>query len=265
MARFHHLGTEVYYEDQGSGPALVLICGISADLNNWVPVLPMLTDHYRVITLDNRGVGRTGVPDAPFSIETMADDVRALLDALAVPDAIVVGWSMGGVIAQSLALRHPQRVSRLVLIGSFVEPDGLVREAIGTWVAIRRSDMPFEQVARYIARWVYGPDLAASPERYEKYVQGIIRNPYRQSTEGFVKQAQALLGYRAPEDNPRVPVHVMVGEHDQLTPRYLSEQLQSRYDQATLQVLPGAHAGFIEFPRAYADALLTVLAEPGGT
>lgn len=99
-------------------------------------------------------------------------------------------------------------------------------------------------------------------DAYEAYVQAMVANPYRQSLNGFVRQAEALVGYAAPAElsTLRVPTSIFVGEHDQLTPPYLSEQLAALIPGATYRVLPGAHAGFVEFPDAYAQALFEVLA-----
>jgi 3-oxoadipate enol-lactonase len=246
----------IYFEEIGSGSPLILLCGISADLSVWKFLAAELSPHFRVIMLDNRGVGRTQTPDAPFTVADMAEDVRALMDHLGVESAHVLGWSMGGIIAQTLALTHPQRVKKLVLVGSFAEADGLLREAIGTWANMQRSNLPYEQIARHVAWLNYSPALANKPV-YEKFIQSIIDNPYRQSVTGFVRQAEALVSFRASPELGRlsVPTAVLVGRDDKLAPPHLSEHLVQTIPGATLQVLPGAHAGFIEYPQQYAQAV----------
>lgn len=249
-----------YYEQQGTGTPLILICGISADLSVWKFLAAELSPHFRVVMLDNRGVGRTETPDAPFTIVDMAEDVLGLMDHLGIDSAHVLGWSMGGIIAQTLALNYPERVQKLVLVGSFAEADGLLREAIGTWVNLHQSNMPYEQIARHVAWLNYSPALANKPV-YEKFIQSIIDNPYRQSVSGFVRQAEALVSFRASPDlaGLSVPTTVLVGRDDKLAPPYLSEHLAQTIPGAILQVLPGAHAGFIEYPKLYAQALLAAL------
>ncbi len=255
-----------YYEETGSGEPLILICGISADLQVWRFILPELSKCVRVISLDNRGAGRSSAPDEVYTIQQMADDVLALMDDLQIPSANIVGWSMGGIIAQSLALSHPERVKHLVLLGSFVAADGMLRNAIGNWVNIRRSDMPYEQVVRHVARLVYSPALANNEATYEAFIQAMLKNPYRQSLQGFVRQAEALIGYAAPTQlsDLQVPISILVGEHDQLAPPYLSEQLSAKFPHATLRVLPGAHSGFVEHPAQYAETLLALINRPSG-
>ena len=93
-----------YYQDHGSGDPLILICGLSSDLSVWRLLLPELSKHARVISIDNRGAGRTSAPDEPYTIAQMADDVLAVMDHLQIASADIVGWSMGEV---SLPSRSP--------------------------------------------------------------------------------------------------------------------------------------------------------------
>jgi pimeloyl-ACP methyl ester carboxylesterase len=130
VPEFQRNGYVSYYEEAGSGEPLVLICGLSADLTVWRLLLPELAKHFRVVSLDNRGAGRSSAPDEPYTIQGMADDAIALLDHLQIAAANVLGWSMGGVIAQSIALARPEMVKRLVLLGSFAPPDGMFKNAI---------------------------------------------------------------------------------------------------------------------------------------
>ena len=249
-----------YFEESGSGEVLVLICGLSADLQAWRFQVAELSKSYRVICFDNRGAGRSSAPDEPYSIGQMADDLAALMDHLSVSKARVLGWSMGGVIAQSYALAHPARVEQLLLLGTFTAPDGYLHAAISNWVNIRRSEMPYEHIVRHVARMIYSPSLANNPKAYEAFIQAMLANPYRQTDQGFFRQAEALLSYKQPSLRElKTPTAVLVGEHDQLTPKYMSEELAAAIPGSSLQVLPGAHSGFVEFPEQYNQVLLRTL------
>src|SRR5438093_12499989 len=114
---------ELYYEEHGRGDPLLLIMGLAADSTAWLFQVPDFAERYRTITFDNRGVGRSSKPPGPYTIHQMADDAAGLLDALRVARAHVLGVSMGGMIAQELALRHPERVRGLVLACTYPEPD----------------------------------------------------------------------------------------------------------------------------------------------
>ena len=106
---------ELYYEQHGSGAPLLLIMGLAADSMAWLFQVPEFSKHYRTIVFDNRGVGRSSKPAGPYTISQMADDTAGLLDVLGIARTHVVGVSMGGMIAQELALRHPRLVGGLVL------------------------------------------------------------------------------------------------------------------------------------------------------
>jgi len=261
MPIFQRGSYPTYYEDTGGGDPIVLVCGLSADLQVWRFQVAELSKTYRIVTFDNRGAGRSGAPDEPYTITQMANDLAALLDHLQIPTAHLLGWSMGGVIAQSFALTHPTRVHQLLLLGTFTAADGYLHEAISNWRNMRRSNMPYEQTVRHLARMVYSPNLARNPTAYEAFVQVMLANPYRQTDHGFFRQAEALLAYKAPPSlaELRLPTSILVGEHDQLTPRYMSEELAAALPGASLQVLPGAHAGFLEYPNDYNQAILNIL------
>ncbi len=107
--------THLFWEEYGSGPPVLLIMGLSFTHEMWFRALPWLAPRYRVIAFDNRGTGRSDAPRGPYTIRQMASDARVVLDAAGIEAAHVVGASMGGMIAQELALSFPRRVRSLVL------------------------------------------------------------------------------------------------------------------------------------------------------
>ena len=118
MATTNANGIEMYYEVHGEGAPLLLIMGLGANATSWWKQVPVFAQQYQVIVFDNRGAGRSEKPQGPYSVSQMADDAAALMDALEVPSSHVFGMSLGGMIAQEYALRHPQRVQALVLGGT---------------------------------------------------------------------------------------------------------------------------------------------------
>jgi pimeloyl-ACP methyl ester carboxylesterase len=252
---------DTYYEVAGSGPPLVLVCGISAELQVWRNQVDELSKHFSVIRYDNRGAGRSSAPDSPYSIPQMADDLAALLDALQIDATHLLGWSMGGYIAQAFARRYPQRVLKLLLLSTAHEPDGYVRLAIRNWMNIRSSNMPYEQIVRFVLRWQFTPAAFDNEVFFEKAVQMMTSNPYAQKADAFLQQAEASLAYIPGDAVLPASTLVMVGADDNLLPPYLSERLAKAIPGATLRVLRGAHAGFLEFPAEYNKAILDFLHE----
>jgi len=119
---------DIYYEVAGGGEPLLLIMGLGADANAWLMQTPVLSARYRTVAFDNRGVGRSSRPPGPYSTAQMADEAAGLLDHLGIDRAHVLGVSMGGMIAQEVALRHPRRVGTLTLACTYPEPGAEERD-----------------------------------------------------------------------------------------------------------------------------------------
>ena len=116
-------GIELAYTEHGDGEPLLLIMGLGADSSAWESHVAAYHKRYRCIAVDNRGVGASSTPVGPYSTGQMADDYAGLLEALDLGPVRVVGISMGGAIAQELALRHPELVERLVLVATWAKSD----------------------------------------------------------------------------------------------------------------------------------------------
>ncbi|MCZ7578023.1 MAG: alpha/beta hydrolase [Dehalococcoidia bacterium] len=210
-----------YYEEAGSGDPLVLIMGLGGDLQGWALTAPALAKHFRVITYDNRGAGRSGAPDRPYTIAGMADDLAALLDALDIQKANILGFSMGGYIAQEFALRYPGRVDRLILLSTAPGVDGYGRAVLGSWIDVQRSNLSREQLVRSRAPYLYTAALLDDEERYERSVQNSVSNPYPQQDHAFIRQAQAILAFDASArlGNIKADTCILTGKDDILVPR----------------------------------------------
>src|SRR3712207_350845 len=149
---------ELWTERRGQGgPAVLLIAGLGDPAEAWQPQLDGLSDRYLLTVFDNRGVGRTPLPEEHLSATTMAEDAAALLRTLEVPSAHVAGYSMGSAIAQEMALRHPELVRSLVLTSTYARPDALWRAQLNFWrwlVEVAPSERAFLEG---FFTWVYTP------------------------------------------------------------------------------------------------------------
>ncbi|MCC7366664.1 MAG: alpha/beta fold hydrolase [Dehalococcoidia bacterium] len=250
-----------YYEEAGKGDALLLINDLGGDLQSWALQVPELAKHFRVIAFDNRGAGRSSAPDRPYSIAAMAQDAAALLDALGVESAHVLGVGMGGFIAQELAIAHPKRVQKLVLLGSAAALDGYGRTVVRTWIDARRSNMSREQVVRFTSPYLYSPGLLDDEDRYERAVLSSASNPYAQQDHAFIRQARAAIEFDARDRLGSIKQEALViaAKDDLLFPARLTKQLASKIGGAKVLELEGGHVGYVEYPQEYNAALLEFL------
>src|SRR4051795_6879496 len=134
-------GQQLYYEIHGDGPPLVLVMGIGYDSSLWtLAQVPALSARFQVILMDNRDAGRSSAACGPYTIADMADDLVGLLDTLGIQRTHVLGLSMGAMIAQEFALRHPERLDRLVLSGCAAAPARSAVDPIRIWSWLKSND-----------------------------------------------------------------------------------------------------------------------------
>ncbi len=254
---------EMYYMEAGAGQPLVLIMGFGGDHAAWGFQLGAFAERYRVIAFDNRGAGQTDAPDRPCTIPLMADDTLGLMDALSIDRAHLLGVSMGGMIAQELALAHPHRVRSLHLGCTLARPDGYSRARGAAWTEIRTGLSP-EAALRAIFPWLFAPSTYNErPEFVEQLLQKALANPYRQSLTGFLRQRSAIEAHDTLGrlGAIRSPTLVSVGEDDILAPPRFSRELATRIPGAELRIVEGAgHVYFWERPETFNALCLDFLA-----
>jgi len=240
---------EMYYVEAGSGEPLVLIMGLGGDHLAWAFQVPAFAATHRVIAFDNRGVGQTGAPDVPYTTRMMAEDTRGLLDRLGIARAHVLGVSMGGMIAQELALAHPERVRSLQLHNTLARTDAYTRACAAAWVEVREA-LPFDAALRAIALWLFAPSTYNErPDFVETIVQGALANPYPQSLTGLSRQREAVGSHDTVVrlHAIRCPTLVTAAEDDILIRPRLSRDLAAAIPGAEFASIPDAgHVPFWE-------------------
>jgi len=234
-----------YFEEAGQGEPVVLICGFGAELQAWRFNLPELGKHFRVLTFDNRGAGRSSAPDEPYSLEQMADDAIAVLDQVGVQQAHVVGASMGGAITQLIGLKYPERVISLTLACTACRNHPWRRELLHSWAAAA-NERGMGAMTHLAARWVIGP---RSFRRLLPAFGWLGPLALGRTAHAFVSQVNAILDIdeTVAERLGEVtsPTLVLVGNQDILTPRGDSEEIAERLPNAELVVISGAAHGFM--------------------
>jgi pimeloyl-ACP methyl ester carboxylesterase len=197
----------------------------------------------------------------------MADDAVGVLDALGVERAHVLGVSMGGMIAQELALNHPGRVRTLQLHCTYARPDAYIQALVGVWRRVRTT-FDHEQSLRAIALWLFAPaTYNERPEFVEALLQSALANPYPQSVTGFLRQGDAVRGHDTLDRLEKIqcPTLVSVAEEDILVPPRFARELAGQIPGAEFRAIPGGgHVYFWERPEVFNDMCLDFIARHAG-
>lgn len=240
-------GSRVHYDVFGrrGGEPVLMIQGLGADSRGWALQRPAIGRHYRGIVFDNRGVGRSDKPRGPYDLETMADDAVAVLDDAGVGSAHVIGASMGGVLAQIMAVRHPERVRSLVLACTACRHLAWRRELLEDWAAVAQA-RGMRAFAGENMRWLVGPRAL---RRFWPAFAALTPLAMSAPTHAFVAQVNAILdqddSVRDLLHTVRVPALVLVGSQDILTPQADSEEIAELIPDAELAIVRGGAHGFM--------------------
>lgn len=260
-------GVRLHYQVWGpkDGEPLLLVHGLGADHRAWIMQRRAFGSRYRCIALDNRGVGSSDKPTGPYDLEVMARDALRTLDATGHESAHVVGVSMGGILAQIIGVRAPERVRSLTLACTACRHLPWRRELLAEWVETAEAH-GMGVFVRDNIRWLMGTRSLRRVWPLATMLAPLVVNV---PPHGFAAQARAIL---AMDDSVadelaviRAPTLVTVGSQDILTPRGDSEELAERIPTAELVVVRGGahsmqaeHAGtFNRVVRAHLDAVST--------
>jgi 3-oxoadipate enol-lactonase len=250
---------EINYRVEGDGPeTVVLVNGIGDDLEAWSLQVPdLLRAGLRVVSFDNRGLGRSSRPPGPYSSQQGATDARAVIADLDLTDFHLVGCSMGGLIALEYALAYPAGIRSLVLANTYAAPDAYTRGVLDAWaIVLAAGGMP--ALMGQMAPWIFSPEFHASqPDVLAGFIDEMIRTP--QSAESFAAQLAVLYDHDCWErlGAIAVPCLVLVAESDILIRPGLSARMLSRLPDATWAAVPGGHAVMWENPAAWNQAIIS--------
>jgi 3-oxoadipate enol-lactonase len=240
-------GTQIHAQITGRGdaPPVLLIQGLGMNKNGWTVQRIAMATKFRTIAMDNRGAGRSSMPDSPFTLEEMADDAVAVLDHYEVRDAHIVGASMGGAIAQVVGVKYPERVRSLTLACTACRNQPWRAELLRHW-ADTATTRGLRQWADESARWLIGP---RSFRRLAPAIGWLGPFATFRPSRGFIAQVSAILdtddSLVAELGRITAPTLVIVGNQDILTPRGDSEEIAERIAHAELVVISGAAHGLM--------------------
>ena len=233
-------GIKLYFAIYGAGEPIILLHGGAGNGDHWANQVPALSAKFQVIVVDARGHGRSTRDAKPMSYELMADDLLALMDQLELDQAALVGWSDGGAVALDVAIRHPERVTRLVAYGTNFDLSG-TQKGGGTTFATY-----FTRCATDYAK------LSPTPSDY-KGLQAALRPMWR--TQPNYKRAQIA--------SIKLPTLVLDGDHDEIIRQDHVKELVKLITGARLVLIPeSSHFALFQQPEAFNRALLDFLGAP---
>jgi 3-oxoadipate enol-lactonase len=256
MPVLNHDGADLFYQVEGEGPPLLLIMGLGYPSDMWWRALPWLTPHFTTVRFDNRGVGRTGPgAERPYSVERMALDAHAVLHAAGFARATVFGVSLGGLMAQELALTHPEAVDRLLLGCSHPGGADFVADQEALAMLASRGAMTPQEAAEAAIPFVYAPGTP----RADIDADLAVRAAHPTDPAGYMAQLTDGLAWRGSLDRLpglAIPTLLIHGDLDRLVPIENSRRMAAVLPSARLEVLAGASHIFMTDRPARTRAVL---------
>jgi 3-oxoadipate enol-lactonase len=254
-------GQTLYYEVHGEGDPLLLVMGLAADTMAWALQVPAFSAHHRTVIFDNRDVGQSSMAEGPYEITDMAQDTLALADALELESFHLVGVSMGGAIAQEVALAAPDRVRTLTLAMTWPRGGAWAATLSELWSA-RVEHMSREERVDELMLLTLSEDFFENADGVAWLRDVMLQNPHPQSADAFARQLDASSRHDTRERLGSVarPTHVIGAEHDILVPVWKSRELAELIPGARLSVVDaGPHGANLERAEEFNRLLLDFL------
>ncbi len=236
-----------YWDDGGERPPVTLVHGVGADGTSWDEIAPALSSEFRVLRLDLRGHGQSGHIDATLTLDDFVQDVVDVLDACEVPTAHIVGFSLGGMIAQGIGLRHADRVRRLVLLSAVAGPTPEERDRVQTRLAILRDQGIDAITGAAEERWFTPEFIARNPDLVQRRMRQLKENHTPSYAAAYTVFSTSDLGGEL--HAIRAPTLIATGEHDAGSNTRMARFMHGQIPGSRLEILPGLrHSILVEAP-----------------
>ncbi|WKX75153.1 alpha/beta fold hydrolase [Zobellia laminariae] len=241
-------GVQLYYEIRGEGKPLLLIMGITAASAVWEKHVSHWEKEYQCILFDNRGVGLSDKPEGPYTTAQMADDSAALLDALSIPNAAIVGVSMGGAIALQMSIRHPEKVSAMVAMCPWASCDRK-GEAIFRHITHIKAHLRPEQFASFMQLLIFDKPTFDDDAEFEGLLsgqKGAALEAIQQPLHGLEAQAEACITHDvvAQLSQIKLPTLVIGGKQDMFVPEWMVQEVSDGIPNSELHLYNNAGHAF---------------------
>lgn len=253
---------EMYYEDTGKGPALVLIHGMSGDSTEWAHIIPELSKEVRCIAVDLRGHGKSEKPDQPYTQNLFAEDTATLLDTLKIDKAYICGASMGGFVALKMALNYPEKVEGLILIDTAARMPAKSIEVAGKWGKIF-VEKGLEAYIEAEIKDIFHPMFA---RRHKNEIEAFADSMRTRDSSTVVRIQQGYM--QSPPimekeiKNIKVPTLIIHGREDEVVPAEEAEFMHNQIRNSQIAIIPfSGHGALLERKDFFIDLILYFIAE----
>ena len=252
----------LYYEIHGQGEPLLLIMGLGGQTNHWSLQIPLLKEYYKVIVFDNRGMGKSDIPTEKYTTQIMAEDTIALLNALKIEKTHILGYSLGSLIAQNIALFHSERVDKLILAATSANITSYATFILTFWKDLIEKNFPFEVQLQASLPFLFSPHFFENSRQACDLVHLSLKYNSPPSLFGFKRQLEAILQHDTNEQLKKITSETLIlaGENDLITPPQEAQLVSEQIPKSTINILhPAGHAFYIESSDMFNAAVLSFL------
>jgi pimeloyl-ACP methyl ester carboxylesterase len=225
-------GVELYYELHGDGEPIVFSHGWMCDHTQWSSQVDFFSRNHRVVTYDHRGHGKSDKPETCYSVQTLADDLRSLMDCLDLAGAALVGHSMGGMASLVLATEHYERISKMVLVDTTAKNDFSIYARLGIESFIRSDES--------LANWMVDLAHRDPSEQVRRETLARASNTPKSIAKECLTEFMTHYDVRDKLSNIKVPTLIVVGEKDEMTPVRMARFLNKGIRGSRLEIIPGS-------------------------
>lgn len=247
----HLNNVDMYYVEKGQGEPLLFLNGLAGDSMAWMGQLKTFGRRFRCIAIDQRDVGQSSYAQSPYTLADLARDCLEFCEQLHLPRVHIVGVSMGGMVAQEIALQAPERVASLALVNTLARVDDWFRSTLKLFDMVRRQSADTATFFGHLLPWWVSHSFFRDSGRTSWLLWLLAQNPYAQKLEGFLRQLQAVAGHDATSrlGSIRCPTLILTSEDDYIIPPRYSIELKHLIPAASLeQIAAVGHALPVENP-----------------
>lgn len=253
--------SKLHFIKQGSGPAVVLSHALGSSLHMWNEVAAILQDHFTVMRYDHRGHGLSEIVSSPFDLYDMTDDALVLIQDVFGEPVHFVGLSMGGMVAQDMAARHPQWIKSIVIANSASYYDDMAKSMWNARIQNVLNSGVSSIAEGAMQRW-FTPEFCVDMQNGgADRVRGLRAELEKCNSQSYAAScaAVAAIDFRQSNENISCPTLIIAGERDEATPPHMSETIFQTIAGAQLQSIPAAHLSAVEQPAQFAKLVLSFL------